>query len=214
MRLIVVQQQADAPAGLVGEWATERGYELEVLRAPELVEWPEPDGAAAIVSLGSDRSVHASRDPWIARQLRYLRAAHDAGVPVLGICFGGQALSAALGGTVRAAGETELGWVEVEGADGYGGRWFTWHEDVFTLPPGAEELARADSGLQAFALGRSVGLQYHPEVTPAIVEDWLSQDNAAGADREGLAAETRRTEATTRERAFALFDRVSARWRS
>ena len=54
-----------------------------------------------MVALGSDRSVHASPDPWIAAQLAFLRAAHDAGVPVLGICFGAQALAAALGGRVN-----------------------------------------------------------------------------------------------------------------
>jgi GMP synthase-like glutamine amidotransferase len=212
VRLIVVEQQADAPAGLVGEWAAARGFELEVLRAPELGRWPDPDGARAVVALGSDRSVHASRDAWIQHELRFLRSAHESGVPVLGICFGGQALSKALGGTVRAAGQTEIGWVDVEGADGYRGRWFTWHEDVFSLPPGAEELARADSGPQAFAVGASVGLQFHPEVTPAIVASWLSSDGAAVRDPKALRRKTEAGATAVRERAFALFDRISARW--
>jgi GMP synthase-like glutamine amidotransferase len=156
--------------------------------------------------------VHASSDPWIAAELRFLRAAHDAGVPVLGICFGGQALAAALGGTVGAAPAVEIGWIEVEGGDGYGGRWFTWHEDVFTLPPGAQELARAASGPQAFAVGPSVGLQFHPEVTPAIVDDWLDGDGAAVPEPEALRGETARCAADARARAFALFDRISNRW--
>jgi GMP synthase-like glutamine amidotransferase len=212
VRLLVVEQQADAPAGLVAEWASGRGARVEVVRAAELDEWPDPRSADAIVALGSDRSVHASTDPWIAAQLRFLRAAHDADVPVLGICFGGQALAAALGGTVSAAPRTEVGWIEVDGDDGYGGRWFTWHEDAFTVPPGATELARAASGPQAFALGRSVGLQYHPEVTEAIVDGWLATGGDVVPDPEPLRRETARRAGGARERAFALFDRIAAHW--
>jgi GMP synthase-like glutamine amidotransferase len=212
VRLLVVEQQADAPAGLVGEWAVERGARVDVVRAPELEDWPDPRSADAIVALGSDRSVHASTDPWIAEQLVFLRAAHAADVPVLGICFGGQALAAALGGTVSAAPRTEIGWIVVAGDDGYGGSWFTWHEDAFTVPPGAVELARAASGPQAFALGRSVGLQYHPEVTEAIVDGWLSTGADDVPDPEPLRRETARRAKGARERAFRLFDRISADW--
>jgi GMP synthase-like glutamine amidotransferase len=214
VRLLVVQQQPDAPAGLVGEWAAARGGRIDVVHAPTLRAWPDPAGADAIVALGSDRSVHASSDPWIAEQVQYLRAAHAGGTPVLGICFGGQALAAALGGVVSRAPQTEVGWIAVHGGDGYGGRWFTWHEDVFALPPGAEELASAASGPQAFAVGPSVGLQFHPEVTPAIVEDWLegARDGVV-ADPEQIRGETSAAEVDVRGRAFALFDRISARWR-
>jgi GMP synthase-like glutamine amidotransferase len=196
----------------VGEWAAARGAEVDVLHGPTVAAWPDPTAVDAIVSLGSDRSVHASGDPWIAEQVAFLRAAHDAGVPVVGICFGGQALAAALGATVSRAPETEIGWIDVEGDDGYGGRWFTWHEDVFDLPSGATELARADSGPQAFAVGASVGLQFHPEVTPAIVEDWLDGATGAVADPEPMRAETTSTVAAARERAFGLMDRIAARW--
>jgi GMP synthase-like glutamine amidotransferase len=214
VRILVLEQQADAPAGLVGEWATERGARVDVVRAPELDEWPDPRAADAVVALGSDRSVHASTDPWIASQLAFLRAAHEAEVPVLGICFGGQALAAALGGTVARAPRTEIGWIEVDGDDGYGGSWFTWHEDAFTVPPGAVELARAPSGPQAYALGRSVGLQYHPEVTQAIVDGWLATADDSVPDPEPLRRETARRVDGARARAFALFDRISARWTS
>jgi GMP synthase-like glutamine amidotransferase len=185
---------------------------VDVLHGPVVSAWPDPHAASAVVALGSDRSVHASTDPWIADQVGFLRGAHAAGVPVLGICFGGQALAAALGATVSRAAETEIGWIDVEGDDGYGGRWFTWHEDVFDLPPGATELARAGSGLQAFAMGPSVGLQFHPEVTPAIVEDWLDGSPGSVADPDAMRAETAQTAATARERAFALMDRIAARW--
>jgi GMP synthase-like glutamine amidotransferase len=196
----------------VGDWAAARRADVDVLHAPVVSAWPDPRAADAVVALGSDRSVHASKDPWIAAQVGFLRATHAAGVPVLGICFGGQALAAALGATVTRAAETEIGWIDVDGDDGYGGRWFTWHEDVFDLPPGATELARAASGPQAFAVGASVGLQFHPEVTPAIVDDWLAGARDAVPDPEPIRTETATTVAKARERAFVLVDRIAARW--
>jgi GMP synthase-like glutamine amidotransferase len=113
--LLVVEQQPDAPAGLIAEWARERGARVEVLRAPEVGEWPAPPADCAVVAMGSDHSVHASSEPWIAREVGFLRDAHAAGVPVLGVCFGAQALAAALGGSVGRAQRPEIGWIDVEG---------------------------------------------------------------------------------------------------
>lgn len=208
----MVEQQPDAPAGLLGEWAAARGARVDVVRPPAVAEWPDPHEADAVVALGADRSVHASTDAWIASELEYLGAAHAAGVPVLGICFGAQALAAALGGTVSRAAGFEIGWIDVQSDDGYGGSWFTWHEDVFTPPPGATEPARGASGAQVFAVGASVGVQFHPEVTPAIVDEWLAGGRDAVRDPEALRRETARRADAARERAFALFDRIAAGW--
>src|SRR3954464_12458675 len=104
MDLAIVEQQDDAPAGFLADWALARGHRVELLRAPELgTEWPDPARYGAIAALGAEHSVHASPDPWIGAEVAFLRAAHDAGVPLLGLCFGGQALAAALGGEVRLA---------------------------------------------------------------------------------------------------------------
>jgi GMP synthase-like glutamine amidotransferase len=221
MVLCVVEQQADAPAGLLGEWAAERGHEVVTLRADELGAgpWPDPRGFDAIAPLGAEQSVHASPDPWIAPQIAFLRAAHDAGIPVLGLCFGGQALAAALGGEVRLADTPEIGWIELESRDGGAigpGPWFAWHYDTFTLPPGATELARSPACPHAFRVGRSVGLQFHPEVTPAIVDGWVEEGRegleARRVDHAAIREEARATAAEHRERAFALFDTIAADW--
>jgi GMP synthase-like glutamine amidotransferase len=216
--LAVVEQQADAPAGLLGDWAHARGLQVRTLRAAALDDWPDPGGFTAVAALGSDRSVERSSDAWIAAEIAFLRSAHAAGVPVLGICFGAQALAAALGARVGRAPAPEIGWIELDGAGAdLRGPWLAWHEDGFALPPGALELARSGAGVQAFAVERSVGVQFHPEVTPAIVEAWIEGDRASLAaariDPDALLAQTRRLASSARERAFALFDRVATRWR-
>jgi GMP synthase-like glutamine amidotransferase len=215
--LAVVEQQADAPAGLLGAWARERGIEVRTLRAPELGAWPDPRTFAAVAALGSDRSVARSRDPWIADQVAFLGDAHAAGVPVLGVCFGAQALAAALGAAVDRAPQPEIGWVGLpEAEERLRGPWFAWHEDAFTLPDGAEELARTAAGVHAFRAGRSLGVQFHPEVTPAIVESWIADDRgslaAARIDPAILRKETARRGPAARSQAFTLFDHFAGSW--
>jgi GMP synthase-like glutamine amidotransferase len=221
MDLCIVEQQADAPAGLLGDWAAERGHRVTTLRAQELGAgpWPDPTRFGAIAPLGAEQSVHASPDPWIAPQIAFLREAHERGVPVLGLCFGGQALAAALGGEVRAAPAPEIGWLELESLDGGAvapGPWFAWHNDTFTLPPGAVELARSPAYPHAFRVGRSVGLQFHPEVTPEIVEGWVRGGRetlaAHRVDSEAILAHVRDRVDAHRVRAFALFDAITAGW--
>ncbi|WP_267883791.1 glutamine amidotransferase-related protein [Streptomyces sp. NRRL S-646] len=47
---------------------------------------------------------------WIGGELALLRKAHRFGIPVLGVCFGAQALTAALGGSVEPSPRPEIGW--------------------------------------------------------------------------------------------------------
>ena len=221
MHLGIVEQEADAPAGLLEEWARERGHDVTILRATEIGAgpWPDPTKFDVVAPLGAEQSVARSKDPWIAPQIAFLREAHERGVPVLGLCFGGQALAVALGGTAGWAPEPEIGWLDLEATDGHGfpsGPWFAWHEDAFTLPPGAEELARTACCPHAFRVGRSVGLQFHPEATPEIIEGWIRDGRATLArrhiDADALGAQTRADAAAQRERAFALFDAIAAGW--
>src|SRR4051794_7161531 len=172
MEIVVVEHQADAPAGVFADWAAERGHGIRVVRVHAGDPWPSPDGVQCAAVLGSDRSVHDDPPDWLGEELDWIRALVDAGRPVLGLCFGGQALAAAMGGGVRRAERAEIGWVEVTGEAG--GTWFAWHFDTFDPPRGARELGRTPAALQGFASGPHIGLQFHPEVTPAIVDDWIS----------------------------------------
>jgi GMP synthase-like glutamine amidotransferase len=219
--LCVVEQNWDAPAGLLGEWAQARGHRVITLRAQEIGAgpWPDPRQFGAIAPLGAEESVHASPDPWIAPQVAWLREAHARDVPVLGVCWGGQAVAAALGGEVRTADAPEIGWLELEPLKGCAiepGPWFAWHGDVFTPPPRAVELARTGHCVHAFRLGRSIGLQFHPEVTPAIVDGWVKGGRdrleASRIDIDALQARTVAEADADRRRSFALFDALSADW--
>jgi GMP synthase-like glutamine amidotransferase len=63
---------------------------------------------------------------------------------------------------------------------------FHWHGETFDLPPGAEWLARSEAcAHQAFRVGANVyGLQFHLEVTPEMIADWVTQDQNSPDVRE------------------------------
>src|SRR6202044_1674646 len=110
-RVLFVQQDHVSSLGYVGEALADRGFDVETLQVvpaehfavPAVsVVFPDPLECDIVVPLGAPWSVYdsATIGAWVGEELVFLRAAHDAGVPVLGICFGGQALAAALGGAV------------------------------------------------------------------------------------------------------------------
>ena len=184
--------------------------------APTLATIPEPDltGRPFVVSLGSKYSP-ADRDvPAVAAELRLVERALSEHVPVLGLCYGAQVLAAVLGGTIEPAPEPELGWHRISSqvpADLPEGPWLQWHYQRFTLPPGAQELARSPRALQAFAHGPHLAVQFHPEATVEIVQGWarMDRDHLAElgvSDGESLAADDRGYAAAARTAAFTLFD--------
>jgi GMP synthase (glutamine-hydrolysing) len=125
----------------------------------------------AVVVSGSQLAVYDDRD-WIHELTEWFRRTHAADVPTLGVCFGHQFVAQALGGRVVDVGRYELGYREVTrvGEDplfeGLPRRFtsFETHSDrVAELPPGAVTLARNEFGVQAFRVGSSYGVQFHPE---------------------------------------------------
>ena len=215
---IILQTQADAPAGLLGEWAAKRGIALDTLRVDEIESYPDPRDPDFVVALGSGSTATGDGPEWVEREIEWLRAADAAALPVLGICFGAQALAAALGGCVHKLPAPELGWVTVDSVDTErvpAGPWMAWHEDHFTLPPLAYELASNAFGVQAFCHCRHLAVQFHPEVTPAIVRDWTVNDHGdrdrAGTTLEALEQATRRPAAAAARAADRLFDGFAAR---
>jgi GMP synthase (glutamine-hydrolysing) len=114
------------------------------------------------------------------------------------------------GGVTRRAAQSEIGWHEIQ-LTGAGVRdpvigglperfeAFEWHHDHFLLPARAVPLARSSMCLQAFRLEDrpAWGVQFHPEVTLAILEAWLDgweEDEdavASGLDPEAIRLESR-----------------------
>jgi GMP synthase-like glutamine amidotransferase len=184
---VVLQHVAHEGPGAIALAVSDAGGDLAVVRTDRGEPIPAPGAVAdmaGLVSMGGPMGVHDA-DTWLVAERALLRAAVEAGVPVLGVCLGAQQLAASLGGTVSAGSAPEIGVGEVHLTtealhDPVFGPAPTplpcvhWHGDTFTLPEGAVRLAGNEAyENQAFRSGaRAYGLQFHVEVTAALVAHW------------------------------------------
>ena len=225
MRALLIQHDHICTPGFVGERLLDRGLDLVVHQvvkedrflSPNVeIEFPDPTDFDAIIPMGAPWSVydHDAIGTWVPAELTMLRDAHHHEVPVLGICFGGQMLAAAHGGSVARSAAPEIGWVNVDSDDESlvpSGSWFQWHYDRWQLPKHAQEVARNANSSQAFVLGRNLAVQFHPEMTSEILASWIATGGAAEVDQFGMELETlvRQTtesDASNRKRAHRLVD--------
>jgi len=193
--VLVIRNDDTCPPALVGEWLLEDGLELHVIAADQGEHVPAqvPEGVDAIVPLGGVIGANDyHRAPWLEAERSLLRDAVESGVPVLGICLGGQLLAAAMGGVVTASDTSEVGVTEIlRTLDGLGDPVISqaatvngdtvpaaqWHLDhVAELPDGAVLLMTNPAcRVQAFRLGESAyGLQMHPEVDVEVFTSWVA----------------------------------------
>lgn len=214
LRALILQHEEPTPPGLVTEWLGEHGATVETFRIDVDDREVDPAGYDLIVSLGSEFAAFDDSKAFVPREARLMRRAVDADVPVLGLCFGGQMLARVLGGEVSRGTESEIGWLPVRSKDPDlvpEGPWFQWHFDTFTVPPGATLVAESDVAPQAFVAGRSLGLQFHPEVTTQIMDDWVRvyrhELDADGVDPDALMEESHRQLPESNRMARQLLER-------
>jgi GMP synthase (glutamine-hydrolysing) len=185
--LVLTHSELDSPGAISG-WAGACGYTLDVRRADVAGALPDPRDYAALIVLGSVESVRDDAVAWIPPEREVVRTAVAGGPPVLGICFGGQLLAQVLGGEISACEPPEVGWRAIESDEPRmvpPGPWLVWHEERFTVPPGAREIARSEACPQAFVHGPHMGLQFHPEITAELLAAWVSEAAGRGTLRPG-----------------------------
>ncbi|WP_210479858.1 type 1 glutamine amidotransferase [Naasia sp. SYSU D00948] len=176
----MLQHEAAVGSGNLAAWLDDRGIPWRLVDARS-GEFPEGSWSAVVV-LGSEASAYDDSLDWLRSEKRFLRPLVERGVPVLGLCFGAQLLALLTGGQVRRAAQTVRGWTDVDADDDVlAGRWLSWHGDEILAPPRAVVRARSATCLEAFRIGRHLGLQYHPEVTAGIVDGWSAQDFGAAS---------------------------------
>ncbi len=175
MHIHYLQHVAFEDAANIAAWAHEHGHRLSHTRLDLNQPLPGPQGIDWLIVMGGTMNVdeHAVY-PWLVREKELIRRTIDRGIPVLGVCLGGQLLSCVLGGQVTKNRQKEIGWFPVtfmpEAARlSVFARFppeapaFHWHGDTFSIPPGAVRLAASEGcDNQAFQYGRHVvALQFH-----------------------------------------------------
>lgn len=146
-----------------------------------------PSDYSGVVVTGSSSSM-TSPEPWYPEAIDFLKAAVDADLPTLGVCFGHQMLAVALGGRVEKNPRgREIGTVRVELTDaGAADPLFAGlprvvevqatHTDAVTeLPAGAVLLASNERcSVQAFAIGSRIRtVQWHPEFSATVIRGYV-----------------------------------------
>ncbi|MCK2216819.1 type 1 glutamine amidotransferase [Actinomadura sp. ATCC 31491] len=186
--MLIVQNSGSGGPGRVGGWLADAGHELDVVPAHEGAPLPDRLEHDAMIMLGGGYLPGDDhRAPWLAGARRLVGQALDEGVPLLGICLGGQMLAEVAGGEVTGdAGAPENGSLPVTiRPEAAADPLFhglppvvpavEHHKDAVTaLPDGAVWLAEtAACPYQAFRVGeRAWGVQFHPEVLPARIREW------------------------------------------
>lgn len=182
---------------------------------------PELATVAGAVITGSHAMV-TEQTPWMQATAAWLRQAVNAGLPVLGICFGHQLLAAALGGEAgwnplgREIGTAQIGLTEAGRNDPLFGQLpptfpaqVTHRQSALRLPPGARLLAASPGDPhQAFAIGSAWGVQFHPEFAAGAIRRYIEllaeELRAEGSEPAALLARVTETpEATSLLARFA-----------
>jgi len=186
--LLVVQNDPDVPLGRYAETFARLGISCRTVRAYAGEPLSLTEETAGVIVLGGAMGANDEEShPFLHGVKGFIALCLEKQVPFLGICLGGQLLADVAGGRVTSRTCGELGTLPLHltGAGELDPLFaglpspfysFQWHNDSFTIPPGAVHLAGSPvCPHQAFRCGNAYGLQFHPEVTGTIVATWARE---------------------------------------
>ena len=225
MKALFIQHDHVSPTGPVSERLRHHGFEIEErlvvsqdnFGKPNVdFEFPDFNDYDVIIPMGAPWGAwdDACIGNWLLPEIEWIGKAVASGKPVLGICFGGQLIARAMGGSVAPGAKGEIGWTYIWSEEPElvsNGPWFQFHYDHWQVPPTAVEIARNPVSSQAFTINNSLAVQFHPELTASALKGWLDwggdkkviQD---GQDPAVMQSQTLAEEAAARERTFDLVD--------
>jgi GMP synthase (glutamine-hydrolysing) len=208
MHVVIIKNVMTEGPGTIADYlmAERIPYSVRELSAGE--EVPDMNSFTHLLIMGGPMAVYEmDQHPYLKNEALFIDRAIKANKHVLGVCLGAQMVAHVLGAKVYRGAQKEIGWYEVAlTSDGLNDRLmsslalpdrnaaqvFQWHGDTFDLPRDAVSLASSDLfPNQAFRYhDRVYALQFHIEVTPAIVRDWLAPEQ--GVDIASISAESER----------------------
>ena len=191
--VLILQHQTPERAAYLKTWLDQNNIPYETRNANAGEEFPpsiEPYSALAVMGGGMSANdlllSNRQAEILILQAMRLDR-------PVIGHCLGGQLMTRALGGTIGASPQPEIGWQPIEYDDNpLVKHWFgtnptptviQWHYEAFTIPEGATRLATSSAcPNQAWALGNNLAMQFHIEMDDAKAREWAMDEDPKWAD--------------------------------
>lgn len=200
MKVLILKNVANEGPGTIGDFLEEKNIPYQVLNMYEPGEMPDISEFTHLVIMGGPMPVYAmEKFPFLHIEAAVIRSFIKNGKAVLGVCLGAQLIAYALGADVYSGGKEEMGWYNVElTAEGMKdpvissiavnstpfAEVLQWHGDTFDLPSKAVRMSSSEQyENQAFRFRENVyGLQFHIEVTPAIVREWFADEKGDGIE--------------------------------
>ncbi|MEM1241706.1 MAG: type 1 glutamine amidotransferase [Cyanobacteria bacterium P01_H01_bin.26] len=187
MKILIVQNSIQDPIGILGACLVKLGAELVTWLPEQQSALPNGDFAGLII-LGGHMNAHEDdKYPHLKQVVELIHQFHGDNKPIMGVCLGAQLIARAFGSQVYPHSKPELGfsplrvveplstepWLQNCPADLH---IMQWHFDTFDLPEQATLLMTNDiCKHQAYRIGTNIyGFQFHLEVTPEIINDWLA----------------------------------------
>jgi GMP synthase-like glutamine amidotransferase len=225
MKALFIQHDHVSPTGPVSERLRQHGFEIEerlVVSQDDFgnpnvnYEFPNFNDYDLIIPMGAPWGAwdDACIGNWLLPEIEWIRKAVSSGKPVLGICFGGQLIARAMGGSVAPGAKGEIGWTYIHSERPdlvSNGPWFQFHYDHWAVPPAAIEIARNPVSSQAFLIENSMAVQFHPELNSAGLKGWLDWGGDKKVEQDGqdpvvMLEQTRAEDEASRQRTFELVD--------
>ncbi|MEO7348850.1 MAG: gamma-glutamyl-gamma-aminobutyrate hydrolase family protein [Terrimesophilobacter sp.] len=163
----------------------EYGFEIIIVDATkEDVLTLDPGAADVVIVLGGEMGVYETeKHPHLVDEMQFIRARIDAKKPLFGVCLGAQLMAGCLGGRNYKGEKPDIGYQDIRLTEAglasplrhvAGLGMLEWHGDHFTLPEEATLLASSVAyPNEAFAIGDfALAVQFHPEVTASMHEEW------------------------------------------
>lgn len=188
-KVLALQHVACESMGGLEKALEERGIEYEYFPLYEGMKVPERlMGYDGLIILGGPMNVYEEdKYPFLRNEDALIKRALGDKLPTLGICLGAQLIAKAAGARVTSGKRKEIGWYDLkltrEGKRdrifrGFEDKFkvFQWHGDTFEIPRGAIKLAGSDLfPNQAYRLANAYALQFHLEVSEAMIYDWMQE---------------------------------------
>jgi len=199
MKIAVFQHTLSESLGFFESVFTQKNIPFEYIRLFENPDIPRTDATHAIF-LGGPMSVNDEEDyPYLQEEKAFIRHMIKDKKRVLGICLGAQLIASAFGAKVYPY-VREIGWQLISREPAKKGIFlafpdqfpvFQFHKETFEIPYGGRLLCSGSSVKnQAFSYRTALGLQFHVELTEAILRDW--RRDLKRFEREKCARETPR----------------------
>lgn len=225
--LVALRHLAFEDLGLLGPLLRAQGWRVHYydLGVDELWRLDLSQVDMLVVLGGPIGAEEDERYPFLVEETELVRERLATRRPMLGICLGAQLIAHAMGARVRPMERKEIGYAPVSlTTQGERSPLATlgsqpvlhWHGDQFELPDGVESLARTQvCPNQAFCVARhTMAWQFHLEVDPARIEQWLIGHGAELAQTE-IPTQRLRKDATVHRNALEqTLGRVMGHWLS